>query len=307
MKGVFRKMFTVQNISLFLCALVFASASLFWGEHKRVGLAKELAEKSENERQEFASSTEKLMTQVIELEGEITATRQDNSILANLLRAEQTQTGMFKEQIDRIAGTVGSLDKLSNLDPELLHKYSKVYFLNEHYEPEGLYAIPPEFAFDEKQMQIHVKVWPYLEGLLNSAKQDGLNLSVISAFRSFDTQSSLKSFYKVVYGAGTANQFSADQGYSEHQLGTAVDFTNLQMGASFSGFENSSEYEWLKQNAYKYGFALSYPENNSYYKFEPWHWRFVGVDLAHRLKRENKNFYELEQREIDRFLLVIFD
>jgi len=110
----------------------------------------------------------------------------------------------------------------------------------------------------------------------------------------------------VTYGSG-ANQFSADQGYSEHQLGTSVDFTIPANGAMFSKFESDPAYSWLVENAHKYGFTLSYPKGNAYYKFEPWHWRFVGVALATHLHNENKYFYDLVQREIDVYLIKLFD
>jgi D-alanyl-D-alanine carboxypeptidase len=79
------------------------------------------------------------------------------------------------------------------------------------------------------------------------------------------------------------------------------------VGASFSGFSKTPEYEWLMQNAYKYGFIISYPKDNAYYQFEPWHWRFVGKSLAKRLNEEKQNFYDLEQRTIDSYLINIFD
>ena len=122
-----------------------------------------------------------------------------------------------------------------------------------------------------------------------------------------DSKAALKSESKITYGPGTANQFSADQGCSEHQLGTSVDFTTLDAGAVFSKFRTDPAYQWLKDNAHNYGFILSYPEENSYYKFEPWHWRFVGVELAKTLHRENKYFYDLDQREIDTYLIKLFD
>ena len=108
------------------------------------------------------------------------------------------------------------------------------------------------------------------------------------------------------YGSG-ANSFSADQGYSEHQLGTAIDFTTLELGSDFSSFEKTDAYKWLLDNAYEYGFILSYPKDNTYYQFEPWHWRFVGKSLANTLHQENKNFYDVDQRTIDSYLISIFD
>ncbi len=52
---------------------------------------------------------------------------------------------------------------------------------------------------------------------------------------------------------------------------------------------------------------MSYPENNDYYEYEPWHWRFVGEDLARYLRNKNKYFYDLEQRKIDEYIPVLFD
>ena len=111
----------------------------------------------------------------------------------------------------------------------------------------------------------------------------------------------------MTYGAGTANSFSADQGYSEHQLGTTVDFTNPTIGAMLTSFEKSMGYAWLQKNAYLYGFSLSYPKGNTHFVFEPWHWRYVGVELAKKLHDEGKTLYDLDQRDIDTYLIKFFD
>jgi len=223
------------------------------------------------------------------------------------LIGEKQKVEELGDQVGEIAETVGVLDKLSKTDEELLQKYSKVFFLNEHYVPPTLTEIKTEYKWNEdRELQIHASVRPYLEDMISDAVDDGINMYVLSAYRSFGTQSILKSGYKVLYGTG-ANQFSADQGYSEHQLGTTVDITVIGVGATLSGFEKTEAYIWLQENAYKYGFVLSYPQGNAYYVFEPWHWRFVGEDLARKLHREEKNFYDLDQREIDTYLISIFD
>ncbi len=227
--------------------------------------------------------------------------------LSNSLETEKYKNSLFSGQISEIVGTVGKLDKLSKTDKELLQKYSKVYFLNENYVPESLAPIPSEFIYEgEKEMQIHTKVLPFLLDLLRAARNNGMDLKIISAYRSFGEQSVLKGAYTVSYGSG-ANTFSADQGYSEHQLGTTIDFTTTSVGSSFSGFSKTKEYEWLIQNAYKYGFIVSYPKENTFYQFEPWHWRFVGKSLAERLNEEKQSFYDLNQRAIDAYLINIFD
>lgn len=212
-------------------------------------------------------------------------------------------------QLEDISDTVSTLEKITQTDPELLKKYSKVYFLSENYVPTHLTPIDTLYVskVNGGNLLFHSKALPFLHRLIEAARFQGIELQVASAYRSFDTQSSLKAEYKVIYGAGTANQFSADQGYSEHQMGTTVDFTTPQVGDISLAFQYSPAYEWLKKNAYQYGFVLSYPEGNAYYKFEPWHWRFVGVDLAGKLYSDGKYFYDLDQRELDDFLVRLFD
>jgi LAS superfamily LD-carboxypeptidase LdcB len=213
----------------------------------------------------------------------------------------------IEDQIGDLSGTVSDLNKLAQTDPELLQKYSKTYFLNEHYVPTEITGINPQFTLVDKILQIHVGVYPHLEDLLRDAQDAGLNLGVVSAYRPFGEQATLKASYTFTYGAGTANQFSAEQGYSEHQLGTTVDFAVPSTAATLEGFNLTPEYAWLVKNAQKYGFILSYPQTNVYYKYEPWHWRFVGVDLAKRLYNEGRYFYDYDQREINNYLGRIFD
>ncbi|HMP67396.1 MAG TPA: M15 family metallopeptidase [Candidatus Paceibacterota bacterium] len=257
---------------------------------------------------DFDSVSESLEQKILNIEEVLIAAKEENLSIADALQSAEKKSESLAKQFDRVNRNVDELDKITRTDKELLQKYSKVYFLNEHYAPIDLRAVPSEYGYDKnRKYEVHIDVWPYLRDLLDDASDDGLNLLVISAFRSFHEQAILKGAYTVTYGAGTANQFSADQGYSEHQLGTTVDFTNPTVGATFSGFARSPEYAWLLQNAHKYGFTLSYPENNSYYQFEPWHWRFVGIELATYLFKQKKFFYDLTQREIDDYIIYLFD
>jgi D-alanyl-D-alanine carboxypeptidase len=207
-----------------------------------------------------------------------------------------------------VSGSVNTLEKLSKADAKLLQKYSKVFFLNEHYYPERVTDIPAQYKYNEQRNYVvHAEIWPHMKDMLDAAQNAGVNLWVFSAYRGFDEQSALKESYSVTYGAGTANQFSADQGYSEHQLGTTADFITSGLGGELNGFEQTTAYQWLNSNAHKYGFILSYPEGNGHYIFEPWHWRFVGIKLATHLHNTGKNFYDLDQREIDEYLIDMFE
>lgn len=236
----------------------------------------------------------------------LAGSQEETRITAEALDTEQRRNEEFEKRLKGIQSTVSVLEKLQFTDPELLMKYSKVYFLSENYFPTELARIPSTFSYPEdRALEIHGRVLPYLTDLLEEAAEDGVDLRVASAYRSFGTQAALKSGYAVTYGSG-ANRFSADQGYSEHQLGTTVDFTTTALG-SLTGFQTTPAYAWLLENAHKYGFVLSYPEGNAFYQYEPWHWRFVGEDLARDLNRADKHLYELTQRELDEYLVSIFD
>ncbi len=249
-----------------------------------------------------------LTTELASTTAALTIAETDNADLREALDAEQKRNEDFEDQIDEIADTVGVLDKLSSTDPELLQKYSKVYFLNENYIPEKLANIDADFlAPGKKDLTLEARVNDDLENMFEAAAEDGINLRVISAYRSFWDQQSLKSAYTVTYGATSANRFSADQGYSEHQLGTTVDLTTEELGLNYTTIETTEAYEWLNENAFNYGFILSYPKGNDYYVFEPWHWRFVGKKLARELHRGDRSFYDLEQRELDEYLVTFFD
>jgi LAS superfamily LD-carboxypeptidase LdcB len=213
----------------------------------------------------------------------------------------------MRRMIEEATQTVEDIKKLEEADEELLAKYSKIYFLNEHYTPERLSIIPVKFTNEEKVLEVRHEVLPFLEQMLSAMRSDGLDPEVISAYRSFDYQGDVKNGHEVTYGTSETNRFVADQGYSEHQLGTTVDVTNGANGSDLPTFKDTQEYIWLLAHAHEYGFILSYPKNNGYYEFEPWHWRFVGVKLATRLHTEGKHFYDMPQREINNYRLEMFE
>ena len=257
--------------------------------------------KNRLEERELASST------IAELSSRLSLTAEELNDIEDDYKKEKNKNDEFEDQIKKISGTVGVLDKLSKTDKELLQKYSKVYFLNEHYIPEKIAPIEKKYLYNEAASKsIHGKVEPYLNKMIEAALSDGIKIWVVSSYRSFNEQASLKGAYTKTYGSG-ANAFSADQGYSEHQLGTTLDFTTEGLGGTINGFDGTKAYTWMQENAHKYGFTLSYPKGNAFYVYEPWHWRFVGEDLARDLKKDNANFYDWDQRKIDEYLISIFD
>jgi D-alanyl-D-alanine carboxypeptidase len=247
-------------------------------------------------------------TTISNLEDQLDNLREDLDDLADDYRDERNRNEDFEDQIRQLSGTLGEIDKLSQIDEELLLKYSRVSFLNENYFPTELEQIDDRYVLERVDDEyFHARAIEFLEDMLRDARRDDIDLKVVSAYRSFDEQNEIKGQFTQVYGEG-ANTFSADQGFSEHQLGTTVDLTTEEVGGTFETFANTEAYEWLLDNAHEYGFILSYPEGNSFYVFEPWHWRFVGRELAEDLHRdEDLTFYTMDQREINQYRLNFFD
>lgn len=291
-KREFREIISLSTVVLVGFTII---AILFVLENHRVS----------NLKSYFASTTDILSERVKILEADLATTSRE---LSQKLIDQQNRLGSFEDNIDDISDTVGDLEKLSKTDRELLQKYSKVYFLSDNFVPLKLSYIDKDYLEDPtKKLQFHGSALSYLENMIDAAKSKDIEIKIVSAYRSFGTQSDLKAGYTMIYGSG-ANAFSADQGYSEHQLGTAVDLTLAGMQPDLTiSFENTTAYDWLSKNAYKYGFILSYPKDNKYYQYEPWHWRFVGKALATRLHREGISFSDMDQRQIDEYLVRIFD
>lgn len=290
---------TILYIIIGLCVAALLYGGFSWSQtSKRLSLT----------LGELRTKTAEFEAKIFTLEENLNLEKSEKERLQSELIKEQAKNEDFENQIDDAIDTVKDLKKLSETDKELLQKYSKVYFLNEHYVPKALTGIDTKYLSQPNiKKQIHKEVSPFLKELLEESLDDNIALKINSAFRSFGEQTGLKATYKVSFGTAGANTFSADQGFSEHQLGTTLDFSSQSTNYTLDNFDTTKEFEWLQENAHRYGFVLSYPKGNKYYVYEPWHWRFVGTDLAKRLHKQKKYFYDLEQREIDEYLLEIFD
>ncbi len=137
-----------------------------------------------------------------------------------------------------------------------------------------------------------------LKDMMNDAKKDGVNLMVTSGYRKPEIQKHLYDYWIKLEGSDAFDEI-AEPGASEHQLGTTVDFTDESIGYSpiDDNFANSEGGKWLVQNAHKYGWTMSYSEGSKEvtgYEYEPWHWRYVGEDIAVELKDKNITFSELD-------------
>ena len=139
---------------------------------------------------------------------------------------------------------------------------NKTYALPRDYGPGGLtYAC--DAAYDE---------------LKAGAAADGINIFILSGYRSYDLQTSLYNRYVADDGQAEADTYSARPGHSEHQSGLAIDVNSL----SYS-FADTPEGQWLAAHAHEYGFIIRYAKNKQSvtgYAYEPWHIRYLGKGLA---------------------------
>lgn len=125
--------------------------------------------------------------------------------------------------------------------------------------------------------------------MLADAKKQGIDLQAISTYRSYSYQAQLYANYIEKYGQNEADRFAAKPGFSEHQTGLAFDFGGKNNNANWleGTFGNTKEGEWLAANAHKYGFILRYPkgkESITGYMYEPWHFRYIGGNIAAKVK-----------------------
>lgn len=114
----------------------------------------------------------------------------------------------------------------------------------------------------------------------------GLTMSESSSYRSYAAQSSIYNRYLKIYGQTYTDTIAARPGFSEHQTGLAIDLNSGESG--FIVFITTETYQWVSQNCTKYGFILRYPqgkEDITGYRFEPWHYRYVGREVAEKITR----------------------
>lgn len=172
-------------------------------------------------------------------------------------------------------------------DMSLLNIGQKSGLIDIMYIPKNLEEIDIAFS-TKKNLCLTKETKDSFEEMAQNAKMDKIEIKVSSAFRDYNYQSIL---FQNASKNNEGNSISvAKPGYSEHQLGTAIDITGSSINylSASDLFNNTKEDIWLKENAYLYGFVQSYPlgkEKITLYKYEPWHYRYIGKEKALELKK----------------------
>ena len=159
-----------------------------------------------------------------------------------------------------------------------------LYKLPESYAPEDLVPVS-DVGVGSPEMKIRGVVMPDLQALLAAADTAGVGLEVQSAYRSYSYQETTFASWVEQDGLEAALKTSARPGHSEHQLGTALDFRSAGGDPAWDlpDWRATPEGAWLAENAARFGFVMSYPEGKeavTCYSYEPWHYRYVGREVA---------------------------
>ncbi|GIP51496.1 MULTISPECIES: M15 family metallopeptidase [Paenibacillus] len=163
---------------------------------------------------------------------------------------------------------------------------NKEFALPEDHKPGDLVYPDVRFTFKEKieKRMMRKEAASALEKLFEGAESDGIYLAGVSAYRSHSTQTSLFNRYVKKDGLEKAKTYSAVPGHSEHETGLAIDVSGSDgKCAAEDCFGDTEEAKWLAEHASEYGFIIRYPEGKddiTGYKYEPWHLRYVGKEIA---------------------------
>ena len=184
--------------------------------------------------------------------------------------------------------TLNNSNIIANL--VVVNNYNK---LAKKYVPKNLVNVNIPFidSISEEEKQLEENVALQLEKLVKMASSEGINYLGTSGYRSYKSQKEI--YYNRVKSQGLkkANEYVAKPGTSEHQTGLCIDLTNEDRWF----VEVTKEAKWLKENAHKFGFILRYPkgkEDITGKKFEPWHIRYVGEDIAKYIYENNLTLEE---------------
>ena len=161
---------------------------------------------------------------------------------------------------------------------------NKSFSLSRNYVPKNL--VQPDIIYldsvegEEKFLEKDTAI--AIEKLFYEAKMENIKLYATSGYRSYELQKEIYNNRVKSQGKVMADKYVARPGESEHQTGLALDITNEIR--SFTG--DTKEANWLENNSYKLGFIVRYPEDKEYitgYNYEPWHLRYVGLEIAKQI------------------------
>lgn len=224
-----------------------------------------IPEDAVNKELVWKSSDENIVS--VDNDGNIKAISEGNCEIIVSTKEEPIVSEKVQIEVKNNIGSITKIYPSSNTKVEGITYINGIMLVNKKY------SIPQNYA-------------PGLQNIAYSAfldlKKDaavaGFNIELLSGYRSYETQERLYNNYVATYGQAEADTFSAKPGTSEHQTGLAMD-----VGWIDDAYGDTPSGKWLAENCYKYGFIIRYPKNKESitgYKYEPWHIRYLGTDIA---------------------------
>ena len=169
--------------------------------------------------------------------------------------------------------------------------------LNENFIPDDLVKIDEKYTSD-KFFASKVAIDAFIK-MHDDALKEGYEIIINSAYRSYNDQQDISDLYLKTYGQNYVNNYVARPGFTEHQTGLAFDIGSRKVNV----FANSEEYKWMQENCYKYGFILRFPkkyESITGFRNEPWHYRYVGKEIAKYIYEKNITLEEYYVTVLDK-------
>ena len=216
--------------------------------------------------------------------------------LSNLDRYITYQQKTLSNYDESVLNVEIGLDKTYYDDSKVVSTFSydmlvnKYFKLESNFIPDDLVKVKDEYSIDsEYGNATMLNNFYQMADDLN--KELDLKIYVRSGYRSYKDQEEIYNTYYKLYGQKYVNNYVARAGFSEHQTGLALDIK----ASSSKTFDGTKESEWLKKNAYKYGFIHRYTKANESitgYKFESWHYRYVGIEIAKVVYDKNITYEE---------------
>lgn len=186
-------------------------------------------------------------------------------------------------------------------DTDMTMLINKFYSLPQDYVPNDLVPITEYVCVQGQdyscqaveQIELRQEVAKAYLDFAKAAEKEGIHLALIAGYRSYDYQKGLWDYAANTQGQDYADTYYARPGQSEHNSGLCLDLTFN--GHPFNEIENYEGYDWILDNASKYGFILRYPKDKidvTRYSYESWHFRYVGKGVAQTI---DKNHWSLEE------------
>lgn len=219
------------------------------------------------------------LTGSVSIEGSVDTKKEGKYELIYKVKDSFGNEGVAKRIVNVKKKVVASNTSYSGTDSNGLTYINGILIVNKKY------GLPENY-----NPGVNGKALSALKSMQSAASTLGLNLSLISGFRSYELQNSVYNNYVSWYGQASADTFSARPGHSEHQTGLAFDIGKLE-----NSFGETASGKWLAENCHLYGFIIRYPkgkQNITGYKYEPWHVRYLGVDIATKVKNSGLTLEE---------------